>query len=199
VIELVSITEKLKLQKCDKLKKNKKGEETMKKKIILLSLGILVLGLVGCQTNKKDVTKNNKDIVTLTKNEKELANGNPNIGAQLLVRKAVLNEMKQADISDKEKFELEFIKDNIAINYYLEKMLDKNIQITEATIQQVYEENKDKFPDKSLEEVHDQIEQLLLEQMKNEKLITYYNQLVDKYKLNDALKNEFPSNVKIGK
>lgn len=39
--------------------------------------------------------------------------------------------MKQADISDKEKFELEFIKDNIAINYYLEKMLDKNIQITE--------------------------------------------------------------------
>ena len=109
----------------------------MKKKIILLSLGILVLGLVGCQTNKKDVTKNNKDIVTLTKNEKELANGNPNIGAQLLVRKAVLNEMKQADISDKEKFELEFIKDNIAINYYLEKMLDKNIQITEATIQQV--------------------------------------------------------------
>lgn len=199
MIELVSITEKLKLQKCDKLKKNKKGEETMKKKIILLSLGILVLGLVGCQTNKKDVTKNNKDIVTLTKNEKELANGNPNIGAQLLVRKAVLNEMKQADISDKEKFELEFIKDNIAINYYLEKMLDKNIQITEATIQQVYEENKDKFPDKSLEEVHDQIEQLLLEQMKNEKLITYYNQLVDKYKLNDALKNEFPSNVKIGK
>lgn len=171
----------------------------MKKKIILLSLGILVLGLVGCQTNKKDVTKNNKDIVTLTKNEKELANGNPNIGAQLLVRKAVLNEMKQADISDKEKFELEFIKDNIAINYYLEKMLDKNIQTTEATIQQVYEENKDKFPDKSLEEVHDQIEQLLLEQMKNEKLITYYNQLVDKYKLNDALKNEFPSNVKIGK
>lgn len=199
MIELVSITENLKLQKCDKLKKNKKGEETMKKKIILLSLGILVLGLVGCQTNKKDVTKNNKDIVTLTKNEKELANGNPNIGAQLLVRKAVLNEMKQADISDKEKFELEFIKDNIAINYYLEKMLDKNIQITEATIQQVYEENKDKFPDKSLEEVHDQIEQLLLEQMKNEKLITYYNQLVDKYKLNDALKNEFPSNVKIGK
>lgn len=199
MIELVSITEKLKLQKCDKLKKNKKGEETMKKKIILLSLGILVLGLVGCQTNKKDVTKNNKDIVTLTKNEKELANGNPNIGAQLLVRKAVLNEMKQADISDKEKFELEFIKDNIAINYYLEKMLDKNIQITEATIQQVYEENKDKFPDKSLEEVHDQIEQLLLEQMKNEKLIAYYNQLVDKYKLNDALKNEFPSNVKIGK
>ena len=82
----------------------------MKKKIILLSLGILVLGLVGCQTNKKDVTKNNKDIVTLTKNEKELANGNPNIGAQLLVRKAVLNEMKQADISDKEKFELEFKK-----------------------------------------------------------------------------------------
>lgn len=199
MIELVSITENLKLQKCDKLKKNKKGEETMKKKIILLSLGILVLGLVGCQTNKKDVTKNNKDIVTLTKNEKELANGNPNIGAQLLVRKAVLNEMKQADISDKEKFELEFIKDNIAINYYLEKMLDKNIQITEATIQQVYEENKDKFPDKSLEEVHDQIEQLLLEQMKNEKLITYYNQLVAKYKLNDALKNEFPSNVKIGK
>lgn len=55
-------------------------------------MGILVLGLVGCQTNKKDVTKNNKDIVTLTKTKRVLANGNPNIGAQLLVRKVVLND-----------------------------------------------------------------------------------------------------------
>lgn len=159
------------------------------KKAFLLVLGICIIGMVGCQQEKQEKQTNNT--VTLTQYEKDLAQNDSNIGAQLLVRKAVLEDMKKQNMSDKEKLELEFAKDNAAITYYLEKKLN-DIKITEDEVKKVYEENKDKLEGKTFDEVHNELKNLIKNYKKNQELIGYYNGLVEKYKLNDSLKKEFP-------
>ncbi|WP_410207970.1 hypothetical protein [Fusobacterium sp.] len=172
----------------------------MNKKIMLLSVGILLFALTGCQGNsnqsKPETNSEVKQVevepgVELSKEEKELANGNPNIGAQLLVRKAVLAEIKTAALNEKEKFEMEFVKDEAAISYYLHKTLGEKIEVSEDAIKKVYEENKEKLGERKLEDVHDEIKAAIVNNVQSERLTDYYNGLVEKYKLNDSLKKEF--------
>lgn len=169
----------------------------MNKKFMSLGVGILLLGLAGCQGNNNQPKPKAEQApqqtqVTLSKEEKELANGNANIGAQLLVRKAVLAEMKTAALDEKEKFEMQFVKDEAAIAYYLHKTIGEKIEVSEDAIKKVYEENKEKLGEKKLKDVHDEIKAAIVNNVQNERLVDYYNGLVEKYKLNDALKAEFP-------
>ena len=147
------------------------------------------VGLVGCNDTSADAQANR---ISLTKQEKELANGNPNIGAQLLVRKAVLQEIKNAKLTDKEKFELQFVKDEAAVSYYVQKTIGKDIKISDETIKDIYEKNKKQFKDMPVNDARAQIEAVLAQQQQNQKVAEYYNGLVEKYKLNDSLKAEFP-------
>lgn len=161
----------------------------MSKKVILFGALLLSLGLVGCNDASADAQANR---ISLTKQEKELANGNPNIGAQLLVRKAVLQEIKNAKLTDKEKFELQFVKDEAAVSYYVQKTIGKDIKISDETIKDIYEKNKKQFKDMPVNDARAQIEAVLAQQQQNQKIAEYYNGLVEKYKLNDSLKAEFP-------
>lgn len=163
----------------------------MNRKFILLTAGILLLGMTACQ-DKKETSVNTP--VTLDKQERELTNGDPNVAAQLLVRKAVLKEIQNAKLDEKEKFELQFVKDEAAIAYYLQKTVGNGIKVTDEQIEKVYKDNKDKLGGKELKDLRDQIRYAIVNQQQNEKLAEYYNNLVNKYKLNDALKAEFPEN-----
>ena len=163
----------------------------MNKKFVLLTAGVLLLGMTACQDNKE--TSANAP-VTLDKQERELTNGDPNVAAQLLVRKAVLKEIQNAKLDEKEKFELQFVKDEAAIAYYLQRTVGNGMKVTDEQIEKVYKDNKDKLGGKELKDLRDQIRYAIVNQQQNEKLAEYYNNLVNKYKLNDALKAEFPEN-----
>lgn len=174
----------------------------MRNKFIILSLGLLLsFGMIGCNEEKKNEEKKiednlikNEENIMLTPEEKAMINGNATIGAQLLVRKAVLNEIKRAKLTDKEKLEMEFVKDDAAISYYLRKILGEKINVSEEAIKKVYEENKEKLGEKELKDVHDDLKRAIVNTVQNERLVNYYNGLVEKYKLNDTLKKEFSEN-----
>ena len=55
----------------------------------LLAVSFLSLILVACGGNSK-----NSSTLELSKRDKELANGNPNVAAEILVQKAILQEAK---------------------------------------------------------------------------------------------------------
>lgn len=158
----------------------------MKKKLLII--GVLALALMGCENKKTDTTPN----LALTKQEKEIAKDNANIGAQLLVRNAILNEIKNTKFTDKENYELNYVKEDAAIAYFLQKKILTKIDIPDSEVNAIYNQNKDKLKKVSEEQAKAQIKAVLIKQAENHKISEYYNSLVEKYKLNDLLKKEFP-------
>lgn len=163
----------------------------MRKKMMMLGAFALMFALVGCNDKKADAEAQASKI-SLSTEEKVLANGNANIGAQLLVRKAVLSEIKNAKLTDKEKFNLNFAKDDAAINYYVRNIIDKDIQIKDEDVDKIYEAHKAELKELPIKDAKAQIKIALAQQAEQQKSIEYYNKLVDKYNLNDILKKEFP-------
>ncbi len=159
----------------------------MKKSLILLSMFAFILG--GCES--KTLADNNTNIV-LTEQDVKDAENNSNIGAQILVRKAVLKEMQNEKYTEEEKKELEDIKENVEIEYFLNKKAMATTNIDDMEVLQVYQNNADKFTNADITVILPQIKEQMLIQKREEEKIKYMNSLVEKYKLNDELKKHFP-------
>ena len=117
---------------------------------------------------------------------------NSNAAAQLLVRKAVLNEMKGVKYTEEEKKELEEIKKNIEIEYFLNKKAMETANVDDMEVLQVYKDNMDKLKEADIVQVLPQIKDQMLLQRREEEKVKYMNSLVDKYDLNAELKKHFP-------
>ena len=154
----------------------------MRKNLILIV--VLSLAIVAC-----DNPKNN---FNFTKEEKEIIKDDPNLAAQILVRKAVVKELAHTEFTSEEKKNLELVKEEAAINFFLQNKLGKNIQVSQEEVVNFYNENKNVMNERKLEEIAESIANTILVRKQNEALASYYNSLVDKYKLNDILKKEFP-------
>lgn len=154
----------------------------MRKNLILITA--LSLAMVAC-----DNPKNN---FNFTKEEKEIIKDDPNLAAQILVRKAVIKELSQTQFTSEEKKNLELVKEEAAINFFLQNKLGKNIQVSQEEVINFYNENKNIMNERKLEEIAENIANTILVRKQNEALANYYNSLVEKYNLNDILKKEFP-------
>lgn len=154
----------------------------MKKNLILIT--ILSFIFIACG--------NPKNNFNFTKEEKEIVKDDPNLAAQILVRKAVAKELAQATFTSEEKKNLELVKEEAAINFFLQNKLGKNIQVSQEEVINFYNENKSLTNGRKLEDIAESIANTILVRKQNEALANYYNTLVEKYKLNDILKKEFP-------
>lgn len=149
-----------------------------------LFLGALLLLSVGCS--------NIPPRVELTPNEISKLNGNTNVGAEILIKKAILNDMAKYTYTEEEKNALKESKENIEIEFYLNRLASKKVNITDEKVLEVYNANKEKLKEIKPEIALPQIkEQLILQQINNEK-IKYINSLVEKYQLNSKLNSYFP-------
>lgn len=166
----------------------------------ILSLFAVSALLISCNTSGGTSSAANKEI-TLTKEEEEIANKNPNIIAQLLVKKAIQKEMANDPFTADEKKQIDLAKEEIEINAFLNKhsqeVARKNTLVTDEEVLKVYEDNKDKFgTDINPETALPQLKQLIYNQkfnaVLNEARINLVNQFVEKHKLNDILKKYVP-------
>lgn len=160
----------------------------MKKQLIILSAFAILLG--GCGSQSAAGVKHSK--ITLTDEEMKEVGNNPNAGAQLLVRKAVLKEMAQVKYSEDEKKELEEIKKNVELEYFLNKKGIENTKVDDMEVLQVYQNNMDKLKEADIVEVLPQIKEQMIYQRREEEKIKYMNSLVDKYDLNAEFRRRFP-------
>lgn len=159
----------------------------MKKSLMVLSMLVFILG--GCEN--KNVADNNTNI-SLTEQDVKDAENNSSIGAQILVRKAVLKEMANEKYTEEEKKELEDIKKNVEIEYFLNKKAMATTNVDDMEVLQVYQNNADKFTNADITVILPQIKEQMLIQKREDEKIKYMNSLVEKYKLNDELKKHFP-------
>ena len=158
----------------------------MKKNLIIL--GAFVFLLSGCGTEQKP-----KEVkISLTEQEVKDSENNSNAAAQILVKKAVLKEMENVKYSEEEKKELEEIKENIELEYFLNKKAMETANVDDIEVLQVYQNNIDKLKDADITAVLPQLKDQMLFQRREEEKVKYMNSLVEKYKLNDELKKYFP-------
>ena len=126
--------------------------------------------------------------IKLTKEELKRLNGNKDGIAQLLVRKAVLTEMKNREYTEEEKKYLEEMKLNMEIEFYLNSIAQKTVQIYDYELLEVYKNNAELLKDKNTVEIYPQLQQALFNQKLGEEKVKVINEIVEKYKINDVLK-----------
>ncbi len=137
-----------------------------------------------------------KIAIDLTEDEEKIVEGDDNILAQLLLRKAIVKEMAVKVLTEAEENQLEKLKENLEVEYYLEKVTSKDVQINDIEVVKVYEENRDKFKDTKIEEAIPAIRQAIINKKLTDNKVTYLNGLVEKYNLNEKLK-EYSQNSKL--
>lgn len=127
-------------------------------------------------------------MIKLTKEELEALGENKDAIAQLLVRKAILSEMEKKEYTPEEKKYLEEMKLNMEIEFYLNSIAQKTVQIYDYELLEIYKNNTELLKDKNTVEIYPQLQQALFNQKLGEEKVKVINELVEKYKINDVLK-----------
>lgn len=149
------------------------------KKYVLF--GMVAILMVGCSGMPKKVELSQKEIQTMDKNQDAMA------GA--LVRKAVLKEMSEYKYTPEEKKALEQDEENLKVEFYLNTIAQKNVNVTDEQAKAVYDANKEQLKNIKPEVALPQIKQQLYIQQVNAQKVNYINSLVEKYDLNQKLKS----------
>ena len=126
--------------------------------------------------------------IQLTKEETEKLGENKDGIAQLLVRKAILAEMEKKKYTEEEKKYLEEMKINIEVEFYLNSIAQKAVQIYDYELLEVYKNNSELLKDKNTVEIYPQLQQALFNKKLGEEKVKVINEIVEKYKINDVLK-----------
>lgn len=152
-------------------------------KVIML---ICTLFIIGCGGQSQDLETGNS--VKLSKEEVEVAGNDQNMIAQFLIKNAILREKEVITFTKEEEKRLENLKDNLELEFFIEKNSVNGTEANPLEILKVYEDNKDKFNGTKLEVVAPQIEQLIINQKLQKNKIRYINEIIAKYDLNAKLK-----------
>lgn len=164
----------------------------MKKQLMILTASVLLIG--GCGVKESTASKIAK--ITLTEQEAKDTAENSNAAAQILVRKAILQEMRGVKYSEDEKKELEELKKNVEIEYFLNKKAMETANVDDMEVLQVYQNNIDKLKEGDIVTILPQLKNQMLLQRREEEKVKYMNSLVEKYDLNNELKKYFPESEK---
>lgn len=127
-------------------------------------------------------------MLALTKEELEKYKNDKNGIGQLLVKKAILKEMEEKEYSKEEKEQLDELKLNLEIEFYLNLVAQKDIIIYDYEILEAYKENSETLKDKNIIEIYPQLKQYIFNKKLSEEKVKLTNNLIDKYKVNDSLK-----------
>ena len=169
----------------------------MTKKFLVVSF--LSLMLVACGGGNDSGTATGSSgagALELSQRDKELANGNPNIAAEILVQKAILQEAKSEKLTEQEQYNLDLAKQEVEVNFYLQKKFDKDFSnvssVSEEDAKKYYDEHKAEIGNTPFETIKDAIINEIVYQRQTEIVHKYYDDLAEKYKINDILNKEYP-------
>ena len=121
------------------------------------------------------LVKQMEDKVEITKEEILFSKGNSEVLKTLIVGKIIAKKMEEKNFEEKNKKDLEIVKDNVYINYYLDLQVRKNVKVTQEEITEIYEKEKAKLGNVTPNSAYQQIANGLL----NNKAVQERNSLID--------------------
>ena len=151
-----------------------------------LMVSFLALVLVACGSSGS---------IELTKQEKEKVNGDVNVARQLLVQKAILKDASAEKLSEDDQYNLNLAKQEVEVSYYLQKKFESelnNIKVSDEEAQKYYDVHKAEIGNTPFESVKDAIVAQITYEKQTGIVNKYYEDLLNKYKIEEILKKDFP-------
>jgi len=163
-----------------------------------LAVSFLSLMLVACGGGNSSGNSGSGEL-ELSQRDKELANGNPNVAAEILVQKAILQESKNEKLTEEEQYNLDLAKQEVEVSFYLQKKFDKEFStvsnVSDEEAKKYYDEHKAEIGNTPFETIKAAIVNEIIYQRQTEIVHKYYDDLAEKYKINDILNKEYPQEV----
>ncbi len=160
-----------------------------------LAVSFLSLMLVACGGGNSSGNSGSGEL-ELSQRDKELANGNPNVAAEILVQKAILQEAKNEKLTEEEQYNLDLAKQEVEVSFYLQKKFDKEFStvsnVSDEEAKKYYDEHKAEIGNTPFETIKAAIVNEIIYQKQTEIVHKYYDDLAEKYKINDILNKEYP-------
>ena len=99
--------------------------------------------------------------------------------------------MEESNFEENNKDDIEIIKDNVYINYYLDLEVRKNVKVTQEEIAEIYENEKAKLGNVTPNSAYQQIANALLNNRAIEERNKLINKISEEYKIEEVAK-EYP-------
>ena len=131
-----------------------------------------------------------EDKVEITKKEILFSKGDAEVLKTLIVGKVIEKKMNDEKFEEQEQNQkdLEVIKDNVYINYYLDLEVRKNVKVTQEEIAQIYENEKAKLGNVTPNSAYQQIANGLFNNKIAEERNNLINKIVEDYKVDEVAK-----------
>jgi len=131
-----------------------------------------------------------EDKVEITKKEILFSKGDAEVLKTLIVGKIISKKMADEKFEEQEqnKKDLEIIKDNVYVNYYLDLEVRKNVKVTQEEITEIYENEKAKLGNITPNSAYQQIASGLLNNRAIEERNNLVNKIIKDYKVDEVAK-----------
>ena len=96
--------------------------------------------------------------------------------------------MADEKFEEQNKKDLEIIKDNVYVNYYLDLQVRKNVKVTQEEIAEIYENEKAKLGNVTPNSAYQQIANGLLNTRAIEERNKLVNKIIEDYKVDEVAK-----------
>ena len=129
-----------------------------------------------------------EDKVEITKEEVLFSKGNSEVLKTLIVGKIIAKKMAEENFEENNKNDIEIIKDNVYMNYYLDLQVRKNVKVTQEEIAEIYENEKAKLGNVTPNSAYQQIANALLNNRAIEERNNLINKISEEYKIEEVAK-----------
>ena len=131
-----------------------------------------------------------QDKIEITKKEILFSKGDAEVLKTLIVGKIISKKMADEKFEEQEqnKKDLEIIKDNVYVNYYLDLEVRKNVKVTQEEITEIYENEKAKLGNITPNSAYQQIASGLLNNRAIEERNNLVNKIIKDYKVDEVAK-----------
>lgn len=80
------------------------------------------------ETSENSQGSTSLGLLELSERDKEMANGNPNSAAEILIQKAILQEARDEKLTEEEQYNLDLAKQEVEVNFYLQKKFNEKFR-----------------------------------------------------------------------
>ena len=131
-----------------------------------------------------------EDKIEITKKEVLFSKGDAEVLKTLIVGKVISKKIADDKFEEQEqnKKDLEIIKDNVYINYYLDLEVRKNVKVTQEEVAEIYENEKAKLGNVTPNSAYQQIANSLLNNRAVEERNNLINKIIEDYKIDEVAK-----------
>ncbi len=125
--------------------------------------------------------------VKFSKEDAKISQRNPEVMRTILMNRIISEDMSRGSFENDEKVLLNEIKENVLINYFIDKSIRDKVSVSQMEVEQVYNDNKENFANAPIEAAYNQIGNSLVMQKANQLRNELVEEISNKYKVEEVL------------